>query len=60
MITPDVIKKIEDKRREKTRSEDHRVPAQRDDEIPQQPSQPSKKQEDPDRNPGRIIEISMV
>lgn len=60
MITPDVIKKIEDKRREKTRSEEHRVPAHRDEHLPQKPVQPSKKQEDPEKTPGKIIEISMV
>lgn len=60
MITPDIIKKIEDKRREKTRPEEHRVPALTDVPNPQQPTQPPKKQEDPDKNPGRIIEISMV
>lgn len=60
MISPDVIKKIEDKRREKTRSEDQRVPAHRDDHLPQRPTQNPEKQEDPDKTPGRSIEISMV
>lgn len=61
MITPDVIKKIEDKRREKTRTQDHRVPAHKD--VPAPPLQrheTPRKQEDPGKTPDKIIEISVV
>lgn len=60
MISPEVIKKIEDKRREKTRSQDSHVPAHKDGPVPRPEPQPPGKQEDPSKTPDRIIEISVV
>lgn len=61
MISPDVIKKIEDQRREKTQPTDHRVPAHKDVPSPLPKHQePLRKQEDPEKTPGRTIEISVV
>lgn len=61
MISPDVIKKIEDKRREKTHPTDHRVPAHKNTpDHPQQRPETPIKQEDPAKTPGKVIEISVV
>lgn len=60
MITPDVIKKIEDQRREKSRRQDHHVPAHKDHQVPHPPQENTKKQDEPRHAPGRIVEISVV
>lgn len=60
MISPEVIKKIKDKRREKTRSQDNHVPAHKDVPVPRPEPQAPRKQEDPGQTPGKIIEISVV
>lgn len=61
MITPDVIKKIEDQRREKTQPTGQRVPAHRDAPAhPRQRQEAPMKQEDPEKTPGKVIEISVV
>lgn len=61
MIRPDVIKKIEDQRREKTQPTDHRLPAHKDLPPPlSKQKEPLRKQEDPEKTPGKVIEISVV
>jgi hypothetical protein len=61
MISPDVIKKIEDQRREKTQPTDHRLPAHKDSPThPRQREEAPRKQEDPQGTPAKIIEISVV
>jgi hypothetical protein len=61
MITPDVIKKIEDQRREKTQPKDNHLPAHKDSPThPRQREETPRKQEDPEKTPGKVIEISVV
>lgn len=59
MISPEIIKKIDDERREKTRPEEHRVPAHQDrthsDKTRKIPEQDEKSRQDPPK----IIEIQV-
>lgn len=60
MITPDVIKKIEDQRREKGRTQDHRVPVHKEPPMQHPRQETPRKQEDPGKTPDKVIEISVV
>lgn len=59
MISPEIIKKIDNERREKTRSEERRVPAHQDrthsDKAPKTPE----KNENSRKDPTKIIEIQV-
>lgn len=60
MITPHVIKKIEDKRREKSRTQDHSIPLHQEPPVTRPTQENPRKQDDPDNTPDKVIEISVV
>lgn len=60
MITPDVIKKIEDQRREKGRTQGHHVPVHKEPPMQRPRQETPRKQEDPGKTSDKVIEISVV
>ena len=59
MISPEIIKKIDDERREKTRSEEHRVPLHRDRTHSDESRKIPEKDEISRKDPSKIIEIQV-
>lgn len=59
MISPEIIKKIDDKRREKTRPEENRVPAHQDRTHSDKTRKTPEQNEISRKDPSKIIEIQV-